>query len=188
LEGIMTDPFDDADRSQADAGRRVEDVGFVMTATGLRVPVAASTSRGGWPVLAPAPAGAAPGAAARAAVLGAQYRGVGPKGYRRSDPRLHEQVCERLLLDPYLDASDIVVTVAKGKVALSGTVPTERMKSAAEAAASRVAAGGVDCQVRVTAVPGAGPSRIPATRTASTTARPRGRAGRARVNKPGGGR
>ena len=121
------------------------------------------------------------------------YRGVGPKGYRRSDPRLHEQVCERLLLDPYLDASGIVVTVAKGKVALSGTVPTERMKSAALAAASRVAAGGVDCQVRVTAVAGAGPSRIPAARAASTSARPRGRAkpGRAkpaRVTKPGGGR
>ena len=185
----MTDPFDDAGGSQAGAGRRVEDVGFVMTAAGLRVPVAAPTSRGGWPVLPAAPADAALGAAARAAATGGtQYRGVGPKGYRRSDPRLREQVSERLLLDPYLDASDIVVKVAKGKVALSGTVPTERMKSAALAAASRVAVGGVDCQVRVTAVAGAGPSRIPAARAASTSARPRGRAGRTRVNKPGGGR
>ncbi len=175
----MTDPWDDTARSQP---------GFVMTATGLRVPVAAPTSRGGWPVLPAAPTGAAPGASARAAAQGTQYRGVGPKGYRRSDPRLREQVCERLLLDPYLDASGLVVTVANGKVALSGTVPTERMKAAAEAAASRVAAGGVDCQVRVTAVAGAGPSRIPAARAASTSARPRGRAKPARVAKPGGGR
>ncbi len=39
------------------------------------------------------------------------------------------------------------------------------MKAAALAAASRVAAGGVDCQVRVTAVAGAGPSRVRAART-----------------------
>ena len=36
----MTDPWDDAGRSQA---------GFVVTATGLRVPVAAPTSVAGWP-------------------------------------------------------------------------------------------------------------------------------------------
>ncbi len=148
----MTDPWDDTGRSQA---------GFVMTATGLRVPVAAPTSaRGGWPALPAAAAGAARAAALRAAGAVAPYRGVGPKGYRRSDPHLHEQVCERLLLDPYLDASGIVVKVAKGKVALSGTVPTERMKSAAVAAAASVAAGAVDCQVRVTAAAAAGPSRM----------------------------
>lgn len=175
----MTDPWDDTGGSQA---------GFVMTATGLRVPVAAPTSRAGWPVLPAAPAGAAPGTVARATGPGSQYRGVGPKGYRRSDPHVHEQVCERLLLDPYLDASGIVVKVAKGKVVLTGTVPSERMKSAALAAASRVAAGGVDCQVRVTAVAGAGPSRVPAARAASTAAGPRGRTGRKRVTKAGGGR
>ena len=80
----------------------------------------------------------------------AQYRGVGPKGYQRSDPRVREKICERLLLDPYLDASSVVVHVSKGRVALTGTVPSERMRAAAVAAASSVATGAVDdsCTLR----------------------------------------
>jgi hypothetical protein len=50
------------------------------------------------------------------------YRGRGPKGYRRSDERIREDVCERLSVDPELDASDIDVTVAAQEVTLSGTV------------------------------------------------------------------
>ena len=67
----MTDPWDDAGRSQA---------GFVVTGAGLRVPVAAPTALGGWPAT-PGPATAA----TRAAGAPAAFRGVGPKGYQRSD-------------------------------------------------------------------------------------------------------
>ena len=133
----MTDPWDDTARSRA---------GFVMTTAGLRVPVAAPPALAGWP--AASESAGAPGAAGTEA----RYRGIGPKGYQRSDPHVREQVCERLLLDPYLDASRIVVRVSKGRVTLSGSVPTERMHSAAVAVASSVAAAGaVDDRLDVAA-------------------------------------
>ena len=122
----MTDPWDDAATNRA---------GFVVTGAGLRVPVAAPGPLAGRP---------RPETAATLAPADARFRGVGPKGYRRSDPHIREQVCERLLLDPYLDASRIVVRVSKGRVSLSGRVSTERMRSAAVAAADSVAAGAVD--------------------------------------------
>jgi hypothetical protein len=68
-----------------------------------------------------------------------------------ADPLVRDQVCERLLLGSCLDASCIVVTVAKGRVALTGTVPSERMREAATAAASSVAAGAVDSRLDVAA-------------------------------------
>jgi osmotically-inducible protein OsmY len=105
----------------------------------------------------------------------ARFRGVGPKGYQRSDARLREQVCERLLLDPYLDASGVAVRVAKGRVQLTGTVRTERMRSAAVAAAASVAAKGVDDQITVdTAVTGL-PSGKKRARTMSGTRAVKGR-------------
>lgn len=51
-----------------------------------------------------------------------QYRGKGPKEYRRSDNRIHEDVCDRLSDDPYVDASDVEVKVENGEVTVSGTV------------------------------------------------------------------
>ena len=147
----MTDPWNDAGRSQA---------GFVVTGAGLRVPVAAPTALGGWPATL-GPAGGPAAAAARAAGAPAAFRGVGPKGYRRSDAHVKEQVCERLLLDPYLDASRITVKVSKGRIALKGTVPSERMRSAAVAAATSVAAGAVDSSLHVAGAADAGASRRP---------------------------
>ena len=147
----MIDPWDDAGRSQA---------GFVVTGAGLRVPVAAPTALGGWPAT-PGPAGGPAAVAARAVAAPAAFRGVGPKGYQRSDAHVKEQVCERLLLDPYLDASRITVKVSKGRVALKGTVPSERMRAAALAAASSVSAGAVDSSLQVAGVAGARASRRP---------------------------
>jgi hypothetical protein len=164
----MTDPWDDAGRSQA---------GFVVTAGGLRVPVAAPPALAGWPAIP-----GAPGAAAPAAGTEARYRGVGPQGYQRADARVREQVCEQLLLDPYLDASGIVVQVAKGRVTLVGTVPSERMRAAAVAAASSVAAAAVDARLQV-AVAGGGPSGAGARARARTPARSRP----ARGARKGGG-
>jgi hypothetical protein len=50
------------------------------------------------------------------------YAGLGPKGYRRSDSSLEEEVCEILTQDPYIDASEIFVAVEDGIVKLSGLV------------------------------------------------------------------
>ncbi|HJU40736.1 MAG TPA: BON domain-containing protein, partial [Tahibacter sp.] len=60
------------------------------------------------------------------------YRGLGPKGYVRSDARILEDVCERLADDPRVDARDVVVAAKNGVVTLDGTVPRRWMKHCAE--------------------------------------------------------
>lgn len=59
------------------------------------------------------------------------FQGKGPKGYVRSDERIHEEVCE-LLSDGHLDASDIDVSVKDAEVTLMGTVCDRRTKRLAE--------------------------------------------------------
>ena len=74
----------------------------------------------------------------RRAYLRAEHRGRGPKGYKRSDGRIEEDVNDRLTDDPYLDASDIAVTVKAGDVTLSGLVARREDKRRAEDLAERV--------------------------------------------------
>lgn len=59
-------------------------------------------------------------------------RGKGPRNYRRSDSRIEEDINERLLNDPYLDATDIVVTVSNGEVTLTGMTPDDWSRRQAE--------------------------------------------------------
>lgn len=66
------------------------------------------------------------------------YTGRGPKGYQRSDERIREEVSERLMDDPRLDASDIEVRVSNGEITLTGTVESRRMKRHAEDLAESV--------------------------------------------------
>jgi len=61
-----------------------------------------------------------------------EYRGRGPRGYRRSDERIREDVNDRLTEDPWLDASDIDVRVQGGEVTLDGRVRTRGDKRRAE--------------------------------------------------------
>jgi len=70
-----------------------------------------------------------------------EHRGKGPKGYKRSDHRILEDVCDRLSDDDELDASQITVTVKDGEVTLEGTVTDRSAKSRAEDLAESV--GGV---------------------------------------------
>ncbi len=60
------------------------------------------------------------------------FVGKGPKGYKRSDDRIREDVCEQLTRHPGVDASDIEITVRDGDVTLAGTVPERQMKRIAE--------------------------------------------------------
>ena len=60
------------------------------------------------------------------------HRGRGPRGYVRSDERIHEEVCERMTRHGQLDASNIEVRVEKGEVILTGEVPDRRTKRLAE--------------------------------------------------------
>ncbi|UMA67110.1 BON domain-containing protein (plasmid) [Roseivivax marinus] len=66
------------------------------------------------------------------------YAGVGPKGYRRSDTRIEEDVNDALTDDPSLDASDIKVSVADREVTLDGLVRDRRSKRRAEDCAEDV--------------------------------------------------
>jgi osmotically-inducible protein OsmY len=60
------------------------------------------------------------------------FAGRGPKGYRRSDERVREEVCESLMRHPGIDASELEVTVKDGIVTLQGSVPDRWMKRASE--------------------------------------------------------
>ena len=60
------------------------------------------------------------------------FFGIGPKGYRRSDERIREDISERLEDHPRIDASNIDVQVSDGEVTLSGTTPDRQSKRLAE--------------------------------------------------------
>ncbi len=66
------------------------------------------------------------------------HRGKGPRGYRRTDARILEDVNDRLADDPAIDASDIEVTVKDAEVTLSGHVTDRWEKRRAEDCAERV--------------------------------------------------
>jgi osmotically-inducible protein OsmY len=61
-----------------------------------------------------------------------EHRGRGPKGYQRSDQRIHEEVCECLTDDHFIDASNIEIDVQGGIVTLTGTVNSRHEKRRAE--------------------------------------------------------
>src|SRR5688500_1769608 len=61
-----------------------------------------------------------------------EFRGRGPRGYRRSDERIKEDVCQCLTDDSHIDASNIDVTVNDREVVLSGTVESRFEKRHAE--------------------------------------------------------
>lgn len=67
-----------------------------------------------------------------------EHRGRGPKGYRRSDDRIREDINDRLTDDAWLDASNIEVSVSDCEVTLSGTVDSRQAKRRAEDIAERV--------------------------------------------------
>lgn len=66
------------------------------------------------------------------------FTGKGPKGYRRSDERIKEDICEELSQHPDIDASEIEVKVQNGEVVLTGTVKWRQCKRMAEDIAEQV--------------------------------------------------
>lgn len=67
------------------------------------------------------------------------HRGKGPKGYKRSDERIQDDVCDALTNDRHVDATDVEVAVQDGEVTLSGFVAGRRSRRDAEAIAEHVA-------------------------------------------------
>jgi len=66
------------------------------------------------------------------------HRGKGPRAYQRSDQRITEDINDLLTEDPYIDASDIEVSVEKGDVTLSGSVESKHLKRRVEEVVERV--------------------------------------------------
>lgn len=66
------------------------------------------------------------------------HRGKGPKGYKRSDERIKEDISDRLGDDPYIDATEIEIVVANGEVTLMGSVNDRMDKRRAEDLAEKV--------------------------------------------------
>lgn len=66
------------------------------------------------------------------------FVGVGPKGYRRSDDRIREEINDRLMAHGGVDATDIEVEVRNGEVNLTGIVNSRAQKRTAEDTAESV--------------------------------------------------
>ena len=90
-----------------------------------------------------------------------QYRGKGPRNYSRSDERIKEDINDRLSDDPFVDASDIDVTVNSGEVTLTGTVDHRSTKRRAEDIAESVSGvKNVENRLRVTQYAGSQSSGV----------------------------
>ena len=59
------------------------------------------------------------------------YVGRGPRGYKRPDDRIREDVCERLTEHGQVDASDIEIKVDNAEVTLTGNVVSRQAKRTA---------------------------------------------------------
>jgi len=81
------------------------------------------------------------------------FAGRGPKGYRRSDERIRDDISVQLSDDDLVDATEISVSVVDGHVTLEGSTETRRQKQRAELIAAAVA-GVSDVHNRLTVLPG----------------------------------
>ena len=64
--------------------------------------------------------------------LAGPFSGVGPRGYRRADDRICEELHDRLAAHGFIDATDITCLVQNGEITLNGVVHSRQMKRAAE--------------------------------------------------------
>lgn len=100
----------------------------------------------------------------------ANFFGVGPKNWQRSDDKIREEVSEALEQDPRVDASNIEVNVQNGEVTLTGNVPQRHMKRWAEDVAERCrGVRDVHNQVRATSDYGRGTTQFGQTTTGVTS-------------------
>ena len=67
-----------------------------------------------------------------------EFYGVGPRGYRRSDERILDDIAYRLTQHGWIDARDIVIEVQDGEVTLRGIVDDRRQRRMAEDLAASV--------------------------------------------------
>lgn len=79
------------------------------------------------------------------------FSGMGPQGYRRSDERIKEEICERLTWHGQINASKIEIDVKEGEVTLRGQVERKNEKRLAEDVVEKIdGVKDVQNQLRVT--------------------------------------
>ena len=78
------------------------------------------------------------GGAGDTALVAGPHAGRGPRGWRRSDARIREDVCQWMSDDPRLDAREIDVRVEDGDVMLEGRVEHRAARRLAEEIAAAV--------------------------------------------------
>jgi hyperosmotically inducible periplasmic protein len=66
------------------------------------------------------------------------HRGRGPRGYKRTDARIVEDVSDRLTEDSHVDATEIQVEAHEGEVTLTGNVDSRSARRRAEDIAEAV--------------------------------------------------
>jgi hypothetical protein len=69
---------------------------------------------------------------------GGSHRGRGPRGYKRTDARIVEDVSDRLTEDSHVDATEIQVEAHEGEVTLTGNVDSRSARRRAEDIAESV--------------------------------------------------
>ncbi|KYF65178.1 BON domain-containing protein [Sorangium cellulosum] len=93
--------------------------------------------------------------------------GRGPKGYKRSDARIQEDICEMLSYRNDIDVSDVTVEVQSNEVTLEGTVPQRNHKRIIEQVAESVR-GVEDVHNRIRVQRAIEPTTEPTTRSTAT--------------------
>jgi BON domain len=79
-----------------------------------------------------------------------QRRGKAPKGYQRSDDRLKEMICEKLMDEPSIDASEVSIDVQGQVVTLEGTVESRQAKYEIESLIDQYGAKDIVNNIKVT--------------------------------------
>ncbi|MCA1662982.1 MAG: BON domain-containing protein, partial [Myxococcales bacterium] len=99
--------------------------------------------------------------------LRARPMGRAPKGYQRSDERIKEDVCDRLM-HSWVDAENVEIDVRSGEVVLAGTVEDRQSKREIEDIADRVL-GVKDVQNNIRVRPRGGEEQQRPTSTSATS-------------------
>lgn len=102
-------------------------------------PYSGDGGRSGSELYGRSPSGSRYGDAGETGYARGPHTGRGPRGYRRSDDRICEEVCDRLEQHGWMDASELDVEVHDGEVTLKGDVDSRQQKRLAEDIAEGVA-------------------------------------------------
>ena len=103
-----------------------------------------------------------------------RFSGKGPKGWKRSDDRIEEDINERLTMHPEIDATEIQIEVKNGEVTLRGVVEEKHAKRIAEDIVESVS-GVKDVQNQIRVSPNKGETKTEQSGTATRSTQKTGK-------------